>query len=106
MGDENYDIRRLANFIQRKLAYYTLRRIKGILPAASEAVIKDNPEVDYLKNSVTLSDALTQRLQQALILARQCEALADIVDGAYGEEYFCILFEKAMEEAKRADGVR
>ena len=106
MNDEHYDIRRLANLIQRKLAYYTLCRIKGILPAASEAIVKDNPDVYYLKDGATLSDALTQRLQQALILARQCEALADIVDGAYGEEYFCILFDKAMEDAKRADGVR
>ena len=106
MVDENYNICRLANLIQRKLAYYTLCRIKGILPAASEAIIKDNPEVDYLKNSVTLSDALTQRLQQALIIARQCEAFADIVGGTYGEDSFCILFDKAMKEAKRADGVR
>ena len=106
MNDEHYDIRRLANLIQRKLAYYTLCRIKGILPAASEAIVKDNPEVDYLKNSVTLADALAQRLQQALILARQCEALADIVDGTCCEDIFCILFDKAMEEAKRADGVR
>ena len=106
MDDEYYDIRRLANLIQRKLAYYTLCRIKGILPAAREAIIKDNPEVDYLKDGATLSDALTQRLQQALILARQCEALADIVDGNYGEENFCILFDNAMEDAKHADGVR
>lgn len=99
-----------ADFIQRTLAEYELRRKKGLFIKPCEYRQKENPDIEYLKTPEALTDALIERLEDCLFTVRKAAICAERVEWLTScdddESDFCIRLDDDIAKAKKTGGVQ
>ena len=98
-----------AEKIQEVLANYTLKRDKGIYVKLNDYYRDENPDIDYLADDKSLTDAVIKRLEQCLVTVREAAICAERVEWLTsdddGEESFCMRLDKDLAESRKTDGV-
>lgn len=98
-----------ADFIQRTLADEDFRNRAGRHPSIHETYVKDNPDVEYLKDPESLHDEVVRKLRDALICVRKAAIYARRVEwltsGDDGYEAFCLTLDKKLNECDKYRGV-
>ncbi len=111
-GSMNYiyfEINNTAERIQDVLAKYVLKRNKGIYVKLNQHYKDKHPDIDYLADDKSLTDAVIKRLEQCLITVREAAICAERVEWLTsdddGEESFCMRLDKDLAESRKTDGV-
>lgn len=98
-----------AEKIQEVLAKYVLKRNKGVYVKLNQCYKDENPNIDYLADDKSLTDAVIKRLEQCLITVREAAICAERVEWLTSdddsEESFCMRLDKQLAEARKTDGV-
>lgn len=103
------EIDNAAEKIQEVLAKYVLKRNKGVYVKLNQCYKDENPDIDYLADDKSLTDAVIKRLEQCLVTVREAAICAERVEWLTsdddGEESFCMRLDKQLAEARKTDGV-
>ena len=111
-GSMNYAygyVNEAAEHIQHELANAELRRKSGRFFDVARYYQEKHPDVGYLKSPESLTDAVIERLRDALVCLRQAAIYAKRVEwltsGDDGYESFCILLDEKLSDCKKHGGV-
>lgn len=111
-GSMNYiycSIDNAAAQIQEVLANYVLKRNKGIYVKPSDFYKAKYPDIDYLKDNKSLTDAVIKRLEKCLVTVREAAICAERVEWLTScdddEESFCVRLDNELAKARKTDGV-
>ena len=111
-GSMNYvycEINNAAEKIQEVLANYILKRNKGIYVKPNEVYKAKHPDIDYLTDDKSLTEAVIKRLAKCLVTVREAAICAERVEWLTsdddGEESFCMRLDRDLAEARKTDGV-
>lgn len=103
------EIDNAAEKIQEVLAKYVLKRNKGVYVKLNQCYKDENPDIDYLADDKSLTDAVIKRLEQCLITVREAAICAQRVEWLTsdddGEESFCMRLDKDLAESRKTGGV-
>lgn len=98
-----------ANHIQRELANIELHRKKGRFLHPHKVYQEEYSDIEYMKSSEALTDAVIKRLQDALICVRKAAIYAERVEwltsGDDGYENFCMRTDEQLAECEKHGGV-
>jgi hypothetical protein len=104
-----WKIHEAANSIQEELANMELKRKEGRLLDVYKQYKEEHPELDYLKSPETLTNAVIQRLRDALVCVRKASIYAERVEwltsGDDGYENFCMRLDKELAESEKRGGM-
>ena len=111
-GSMNYAygyINEAAEHIQHELANAELRRKSGRFFDVAKYYQEKHPDVGYLKSPESLTDAVIERLRDALACLRQAAIYAKRVEWMTsdddGYESFCLLLDEELSDCKKHGGV-
>ena len=103
------EIQNAAEHIQRELADTELRKKSGKLLDVAKHYQESHPNVDYLKSSEALTDAVIERLRDALVCVRKAAIYAERVEwltsGDDGHQSFCLRLDERLAECEKHGGV-
>ena len=98
-----------AEHIQRELANAELRRKSGRFLDVAKYYQENHLDVGYFKSPESLTDAVIERLRDALACLRQAAIYAKRVEwltsGDDGYESFCLLLDEELSDCKNHGGV-
>lgn len=75
-----WKINEAASHIQRELANAELRRRNGQFFHVAEYYREEHPDVDYLKSPEALTDAVIERLRDALLCVRKAAIYTERIE--------------------------
>ena len=102
-------INEAAEHIQQELANAELRRKSGRLFDVAKYYQENHSDVVYLKSPESLTNAVIERLRDALVCLRQAAIYAELVEwltsGDDGYESFCLRLDEELSDCKKHGGV-
>lgn len=98
-----------AEHIQLELANAELRRKSGLFFDVAKYYQEKHPDIGYLKSPEQLTDAVIERLRDALVCLRQAAIYAKRVEWLTsdhdGYESFCICLDEELSDCNKHGGV-
>jgi hypothetical protein len=111
-GSMNYvycEINDAADNIPTVLSNYIINRKYGIYIEPNQCYKDKHPDIDYLADDKSLTDAVIKRLEQCLLTVREAAICAERVEwltsGDDNEAEFCMRLDKDLAEFRKTDGV-
>lgn len=104
-----WKIRDAARHIQRELANAELCRKNGRFFDVYKRYQEEHPDLAYLQSPEALTDAVVERLRDALVCVRKASIYAERVEwltsGDDGYENFCMRLDKELADCDEHGGV-
>lgn len=103
------EINNAAEKIQEVLENYVINRKHGIYVKTNDFYKAKYPDIDYLVDDKSLTDAVIKRLEQCLVTVREAAICAERVEWLTsdddGEETFCMRLDNDLAKARKTDEV-